>query len=110
MEVFVFHTTIDVPYRVQRDGWYNVAIEFCDGTDKQNENLENKFQNNRPKLIDAVNADDDYSNVGDGNPYSYISIGGAISFKNPYGYLPAGLFGVLPYQVWLNGCLLYTNI
>lgn len=30
---------------------------------------------------------------------SYAVADGQVSFKNPYGYLPAGLFGVLPYQV-----------
>mgnify|MGYP003387153054 CR=1 FL=1 len=45
---------------------------------------------------------------------SYVVAEGQVSFKNPYGYLPAGLFGVLPYQVHIymiyTMCTIYAHI
>lgn len=83
--VFLYSTDVQVSYEVIERGWYNVAMELCE------------FDSN-----------------GDASEYgadmSSMVISGEISFKNPYGYLPASLFGLLPYQTMLLALYLLTIV
>lgn len=162
---YVYSADVDTKYVVGRDGWYNVALMFCDGSFSDvvdgggngasrvtkdrvrsrmlrvssnrgvrkglgrpsrslvNSRQQNSYtrEDNAASAVSAsvpnvppqspstyTNSDTDTGNGGDGSYYSYVSVSGSISFKNPYGYLPAGLFGVLPFQSGL--CVGYVAV
>jgi hypothetical protein len=79
---YLFTADFDATYLVKVEGWYNVVMELCESDGPTS----------------AAQGDDMLQDV--------MTISGDISFKNPYGYLPASLCGLLPFQ----GALLLAYI
>ncbi len=74
---YVYEVGISLPYSVQSEGWYNVAIQFC-GPDRV--------------------YDDDYRDAKVQNEKVQAFAWGDVAFRNPFGYLPGELHGFLPFE------------
>jgi len=83
---YLFTADFAMTYAVQVEGWYNVVMELC--------------EDDMPTSAARTDADDLLPDV--------MTVSGDISFKNPYGYLPANLCGLLPFQATLLAAYLCT--
>ena len=103
-----FSSKVVFRYEVGVEGWYDLAMQLCldygdgaadsGGTDPGDA----PGTGGRARLAAQQSGDDD-DGVGSHSfdPSDWMSVTGSISFRNPYGYLPSSLFGLLPFQILL---------
>ncbi len=65
--------TISHRYTVMNEMWHNVVFQLCTPNNK------------------------DYNTIIDSTAIAYLD--GLITFRNPYGFIPAELYGILPFEV-----------
>lgn len=115
--IYRFTADIEVSYKVKVEGWYNVVMELCedDTTTNSAPNVAalaaiGTAHTNDPAIgtgTDTNVESDDDSNM---LMMDVMTISGDISFKNPYGYLPASLCGLLPFQATLLVAYIGTTV
>lgn len=66
-------------YPVSNQGWHNLIIKVCDGIDRRALSV--------TSMLDITSS------------YGATTVDGSVSFHNPYGFLPAELSGLLPFEV-----------
>lgn len=76
----IYSVSVDETYEVKVEGWYNVIVAVC---------YEDLIYS-QEKTMEI------HSNIHS-NPV--VTTTGSIAFKNPFGYLPAEAYGLLPFEV-----------
>ena len=97
-----FSSRVLFNYEVKIEGWYNMAIELCLDEGKNGGVTGGSVRHtSNVKSMSADDNDDDMMSIASSARDDWMSMDGTIRFKNPYGYLPSSLFGLLPYQIIL---------
>lgn len=126
-----FDANVDTFYNVNTEAWYNVIFVLCDGYVPQRQlssvshgditrhrvkdslNTMETVQTTTTVTKQSISASEDSTKTslrtlrnsrnkgGDTFIYTVAKVEGSITFRNPYGFLPGELYGLLPFEVSL---------
>ena len=76
--LYVWKTAMKAKISIAEEGWHSVAFQICNKVSGTSDT------DNNDDIIDTV--------------FQYGQLDGRVIFRNPYGYIPAEMYGFLPFE------------